>query len=292
MNLARADLDDANDRRPVRRPPNVRDEAAVRREREILDAVRRAGVEHAHLAVVDDRATQSSWRWFANATTSLVGEQTRSVTRPMSPLVTSRGSLGASARPQRDLLVTVDVGDEHEVLAVVEPLRQARARAVCRRRDGSTAPSKSGIVNCCPREIERELRAVGMRSEMLERLRGVLEASRRLRRRANAFRSRSGAPCRSRRRTARSRRRRSRRCACRRSKESARNIRSRACGAECRFRRARTSRGCRCPRGRPGRRCDRRSTSASTDFRRAAAVARTLPVPARRSKSHRTVPPR
>ena len=53
VHLSRTDLRDAHDRRALRGPPDVGEEAPVGGEGQILDAVRRAGVDHADLAVVE-----------------------------------------------------------------------------------------------------------------------------------------------------------------------------------------------------------------------------------------------
>ncbi len=118
---------------------------------ELLDAVRRAGVDARARSRRRDRAMHSSWRWLANATTS-VGRRADQVGHAADVAggheLRFARCVGAA---DADLFVAVDVGDADETLSVGEPLVR-RVRAPLPEPCRVTAPSKSGIVNGCPRE--------------------------------------------------------------------------------------------------------------------------------------------
>ena len=216
-------------------------------------------------------SAQRSWRWFAKTTTLPAGEQTISVTRPISPLETSRISLEASAG--RIAICSYPPASVTETSCspswshCVKPSARAAARSVANRRSVEERHRK-----LLSARVECDLRSVGVQNEVLERVRRLLETPHGLRHRRVRF-NRNVA-----RGVARD--------------VVASDLRAggvhdaRAVGRgkayvvlaligmaqDVRFRRAGRNRGSRCPRGRPGSKCALRSTSASTGFRRAAAI--------------------
>ena len=122
MDFPGADLDHPNDRGSEHRPPDVGDEAAVGRERQVSDAMRGTGVEDADVALVHVEHAE---------VVTVVGKRDE---RPVgrrdhvgdAPDIAGRYEFDGRRRvrsPYGDLFVAVYVGYRDETLAVAKPLR-------------------------------------------------------------------------------------------------------------------------------------------------------------------------
>ncbi len=180
VDLSRANLDDANDRRALCRRPNVSQEASVGREGQTGDAMRRAGVEDANLSVVEVRDAQLVA--VVRKSDDVVGGRADHVGNAADVSAGDQARLARRVGPvECDLLVSVDVGDRSQPFAVVQPLREPAAR-LAPHAVADDGPFEKRHRKRLTARIESDLRPLWVRPELLERFRRVLEAACELRR--------------------------------------------------------------------------------------------------------------
>jgi hypothetical protein len=166
VNFPGAHFDNANDRRPVRRPPDVGDKASVRREGEIADAVRRTRIEHPDFPVGD--VEHAKLVTVIRESDYVAGRRGGDVGDAADVAAGHElGRVGRVGAVERELLVAAYVRNTDEALAVVQPLGETSADATA----GSVIdrrPLEERHGERLSARHERQVRSVRVRSEVFE----------------------------------------------------------------------------------------------------------------------------